>query len=207
MNDPHVTALHYWVEHDDSVDYDNAVPLGYEDDLIDVHLEKRQLTLRPKEHYASVQEARESLEDFIRNWEFDAAVEAGGRQFELKYMYADICDRNPAPPPPGVVEASMSVRAGVPKVSFRLRVGKPKYPNPSEKLKLDPSDPTAQAMLSRLDRYHQGRETLAAMSYFCITVLGDSVPVAKRTTEHQKSHQRLLPNFSGGPKEGLCPVL
>ena len=24
MNDPHVNALHYWVEHDESVDYDNA---------------------------------------------------------------------------------------------------------------------------------------------------------------------------------------
>ena len=28
MNDPHVTALHYWVEHDDSVDYDNAKTAG-----------------------------------------------------------------------------------------------------------------------------------------------------------------------------------
>ena len=53
MNDPHVTALHYRVEHDDSVDYDNAVPLDYEDDHVEVNLEKRQLTLRPKEHYAS----------------------------------------------------------------------------------------------------------------------------------------------------------
>ena len=53
MNDPHVTALHYWVEHDDSVDYDNTVPLDYEDDHVEVHLEKRQLTLRPKKHYAS----------------------------------------------------------------------------------------------------------------------------------------------------------
>ena len=34
MNDPHVTALHYWVEHDDSVDYDHAVPMDYEDDLL-----------------------------------------------------------------------------------------------------------------------------------------------------------------------------
>ena len=81
----------------------------------------------------------------------------------------------------------MSIRAGVPKVSFRLRVGKAKYPNPPEKLKLDSSNPTALAMLSRLDRYNQGRETLAAISYFCLTVMGDSVPVAKRTTDTRKA--------------------
>ena len=50
MNDPHVTALHYWVEHDDSVDYDIAVPLDHEDELVKVHLEKGELTLHPKEH-------------------------------------------------------------------------------------------------------------------------------------------------------------
>ena len=30
MNDPHVTALHYWLEHDDSVNYDNAAPVNLE---------------------------------------------------------------------------------------------------------------------------------------------------------------------------------
>ena len=88
MNDPHVTALYYRVEHDDSVDDDNAVPLDHEGEMSTVHLEKRELTVRPKEHYASAQEAREALDGFIRNWEFDAGVEAGTRQFELKYVDA-----------------------------------------------------------------------------------------------------------------------
>ena len=187
MNDPHVTALHYRVEHDDSVVYDNAVPLDYEDDHVEVHLEKRQLTLRPKEHYASAKEARESLEWFIRHWEFEAAVDAGTRQFELKYMDADICDRNPTPPPPGVVDLSMSARAGHPKVSLKLRVGKAKYPSPPTRCELDSSNPTALAMLSRLDRYHQGRETLAAMSYFCLTAMGDSVPGTIGSTGTRKA--------------------
>ena len=187
MNDPHVTALHYWVEHDDSVDYDNAVPLDYEDDHVEVHLEKRQLTLRPKKHYASAQEARGFLEGFIRNWEFDAALEAGTREFELKYMDTDICDRNPTPPPPGVVGLSMSARTGPPKANLKLRVGKAKFPSPPAGLELDSSNPTAIAMLSRLDRYLQGRETLAAMSYFCLTVMADGVPVAKRTTDTKKA--------------------
>ena len=187
MNDPHVKALYYWVEHDESVDYDNAEPLNYEDELAEVHLEKRELTIKPKEHYASTEEARDALEAFIRNWEFDAAVESGSRGFELKYLNADVIDRNPTPPPPGVVEASVSFRAGSPKVSIRARVGKPWYPSPSEGQRLDSSDPTALAMLFRLDRYHQGRETLAAMTYFCLTVLGNRVSATKGTTETRKA--------------------
>ena len=200
MNDPHVTALHYWVEHDDSVDYDIAVPLCHEDELVKVHLEKRELTLHPKEHYASSQEAREAVAGFIRNWEFDATVEAGSRQFELKYMYADIIDRKPAPSPPGVVNASMSARAGFPKVSLHLTVGKAKYPSPPARLELDSSNPTALAMLSRLDRYHQGRETLAAMSYFCLTVMWDSAKIAKGTTSAMQAvrdYYAITPNLQG----------
>ena len=188
MNNPHVTALHFWVEHDDSVDYDNAETLDYEDYLVKAHLEKSELTLRPKEHYASAEEAREALEGFIRNWEFDAGVEAGTRQFELKYVDADIIDRNPKPPQPGVVTASASpVRFRVEISRPRVRVGKPNYPSPPERPQLDSSNPTALAMLSRLDRYHQGRETLAAMAYFCLTVMWDSAKVARGTTNAMKA--------------------
>ena len=201
MNDPHVNALYYWVEHDESVDYDNAEPLDYENDLAEVHLEKRELTLRPKEHYASEQEARDALEGFIRNWEFDAAVETGTRHFQLKYMDADMVDRNPTPPPPGVVTASASP------VRFRFkistpqgRVGKPRYPGPSEGTSLDSGNPAALAMLSRLDRYHQGRETLAAMSYFCLTVMWDSAKVARGDSNAKratKDHYAILDDVLG----------
>ena len=183
INDPHVTDLHYWVEHDDSIDYDNAVPLDYEDDLMEVRLEKIQLALRPKEHYSTAQEAREAFDGFIRKWEFDAGVEAGTRQFELKYQDADIIDRNPKPPQPGVVTASAApVRFRVEISKPRVTVGKPNYPSPPERPQLGSSNPMALAMLSRLDRYHLGRETLAAMSYFCLTVMWDSAKVAKGTT-------------------------
>ena len=187
MNDPHVTALHFWVEHDDSVDYDNADPLDHEDELVKVHLEKRELTLHPKEHYASAQEAREALEGFIRNWEFEATVEAGSRQFELKYMDADIIDRNPAPSPPGMVELSAKLRFGAAQFRARVSLRKRKYPSPPERLRLDSGNPAALAMLSRLDRYHQRRETLAAMAYFCLTVMRDSAKVARGTTNDMKA--------------------
>lgn len=179
MNDPQVTALYYWVDHDDSVHYENAAPLEYADDEVEVHLEKRHLTLRPKRHYPTAQEAREALEGFIRDWEFNSTVEAGSRQFALLYMDADIIDLNPTPLPPGTVDLSLSARAGPPKASLRLRVGRTKFPSLPGRVKIDSGDPTALAMLSRLDRFHQGRETLASMAYFCLTAMWDS---AKATT-------------------------
>ena len=41
MNDPHVTALHYWVNHDDSVDYTDADPLQYEHELFHLEANRR----------------------------------------------------------------------------------------------------------------------------------------------------------------------
>ena len=52
MNDPHVEALHYWVEHDGSVDYSKAQPFEYEFREFWVRLENRKVTVRPKGHYA-----------------------------------------------------------------------------------------------------------------------------------------------------------
>lgn len=188
MNDPHVKALYYWVEHDESVDYDNAVPLDHEYELATVHLENRELVVRPKEHYASVQEAREALDGFIRGWEFDVAVEVGTREFGLKYMHADIIDRDPEPPQSGVLAVAASpVRFRVQVSEPRVKIGKSKYPGPPENPTLDSDNPTALAMLSRLDRYHQGRETLGAMSYFCLTVMQDSAKIAQGATDAKKA--------------------
>ncbi len=188
MNDPHVAALNYWVEHDDSVDYDNAPPLDHEDDLVEAHLEKRQLTLRPKKHYATEQEARDELENFIRNWEFDATVESGSRQFRLNFQDADVIDRNPTPPPPGVVAVSARpVRFRLEISNPRGRVGKPSYPSPTEITRLDSGNPAALAMMSRLDRYHERRETLSAMCYFCLTVMWDSAKAATGTRDSRQA--------------------
>ena len=144
--------------------------------------------MRPKEHYVSAEQARDAFEGFVRNWEFDAAVEAGTRQFKLKYIGADTIDRNPTPSPPGVVTASATpVRFRVEIPGARGRVGKPRYPGPPEDMKLDSSNPTALAMLSRLDRYHEGRKTLAAMSYFCLTAMEDSASVATGISDARKA--------------------
>ena len=101
-------------------------------------------------------------------------------------MDADICDRNPTPPPPGVVGLSMSARTGPPKANLKLRVGKAKFPCPPSGLELDSRNQTALAMLSRLDRYTRKGNTRGDVILLPHSN-GDSAPAAKRTTGTRKA--------------------
>ena len=178
-NDPHVTALHYWVEHDESVDYTNAGPFTYESELFHLHIANRQVSIRPKKHFAREEEARDAFEAFISNWEFDTALDLGGGTFSLKYSGADIVDRDPKPSPTGILQASNTIRAGHPTIRARARIGRTTYPAPPPGLMLKVDAPYVQAMLLRLERYYKGREPLPAMAYFCLTTMEANAPKGK----------------------------
>ena len=187
MNDPHVATLHYRVEHDDSLDYTNADPMEHDDDLIHVEISGRQVTIRPKEHYATVEEAKTAVEPFVRRWEFGATLESGSRAFSLRYSSAEVIDLNPPPTPPGEVRANAEpIVVHVTVSTARGTVGKKSYPKPPSGPALDPDVPEVRAMVSRLDRYHQGRTTLADTAYFCLTVLQSIATKnkARRTWSH-----------------------
>ena len=103
MNDPHVKAVHYFIEHDDSVDYRDVTPLVFEDDLFRVKAEKSKWFSSRKNHYATEEEAKSAVEGLVRRWEFEAALRVGSAGFKLIYAGVDIIDRNPPPPSLGVV--------------------------------------------------------------------------------------------------------
>ena len=73
MNDPHVRAIHYFVEHDDSIDYRDAAPLVCEDELFCIRADKSEVVIEPKNHYTTEEEAKRAVEGFVRRWEFEAA--------------------------------------------------------------------------------------------------------------------------------------
>lgn len=63
MNDPHVVALHYEVEHASSIDYSNAEPLELRLDAFDVRVEERRVQFSMKHHFATERNARNVVED------------------------------------------------------------------------------------------------------------------------------------------------
>ncbi len=170
MNDPHVEAIHYYIKHDNSVDYSDVKPLVHDDaPLFRIRAEKRKVVLEPKCHYATAEEAKGAAEGFVRRWEFEAALRTQSDAFRLVYEGAHIVDRDP---PPGSVNAGpsfWSFDVSEPQVTVtKRRVTYPELPlDPA----IDPDDRDASDMLSLLDRYRLRRARLADVAYFCLTVL------------------------------------
>ena len=162
MNDPHVVALHYNIDHDPSIAFDKAKPLDHRETAFDVRVEDKKARFTFKEHHATAKAARAAVEEFIRAWEFEAALQRGANAFTLRFHHADIEDRNPTP-------GAITARALPATFSFRTSkaigvVSPPSYPSPpSIPLKVSPD---VQSMHDRFLRYLEGRETLTGMAYF-----------------------------------------
>ena len=104
MNDPHVVALEYRIEHGpDVIDWSLAASLDKEEDRFRVQAENGRVRFELKEHYPSEKEARSAVEaDYIPNWEFVAGLARGPHAFTLRFDRSEIVDRNPPPGPPPV---------------------------------------------------------------------------------------------------------
>ena len=166
MNDPHVVALLYSVNHDTSVDYSQAKPLIHEESAFRLEVKDNQARFEMKEHYATGEEARYAIENFIRNWESHASLERGPDSFHLEFERAEIKDRNPIP---DKTSLRATVSLGALKASCSLSVVVPNYPKPSPRVNFN--DPDVQTIHQRYMGYRRDNEPLAGMAYFCLTFL------------------------------------
>ena len=166
MNDPHVEALVYIVDHEDSVDYVNAAPLQFEHPVFHLTVEDGEARFEPKEHFPTEESARAAVQPFIDRWEFEESLKSGPNQFNLRFQRPIMIDRKPTP---GVVTLRVDETILITdEVSFRI--SRP-YPEPPSDNPTNIHDPDVRTMHARFAGYRQGREPLASMSYFCLTVL------------------------------------
>ena len=77
MNDPHVTKLYYKIEHSTSVDYSAAETLDRSERDFDVRVKDEKVCVTMKRHYATEQEARDGVKDYINAWELEALLTHG----------------------------------------------------------------------------------------------------------------------------------
>ena len=170
MNDPHVVALNYVIGHSDSIDYSKAEPLYRDEPGFRLAVEDNKARFEFKEHYASVEQAKDALAKYIRVWQFDATLKYGNPDaFRLEFEKAEIVDRNPTP---GEVRLSASFEARV-TGSARLTVGVRNYPSPPSDITLNPD---AETMHQRYMGYRGKHEPLQSMAYFCLSMLEDPSP-------------------------------
>ncbi len=163
MNDPHVSVLVYRVRHDETVNYDKVSQLAYETASFKISVKGGEAHFEMKEHFATVQQALEVLGPFIRQWEFAAALDRGPGEFELVFLDAVVEDRKPTP---GVVDVARQETFKVGDSFSPVFVRG--YPEPPTNVAMNTD---VEAMALHYSRYREGKETLAAMAYFCLTVL------------------------------------
>ena len=186
MNDPHVAALVYKIEHGPSVDYSEAEPLDREETDFHVQIANEEVRFEFKEHYATEDAARKAIKEYIRAWEFDAGLQGGPNYFKLKFNHAKIEDRNPTP---GVESVGLHLRAGMPTLTIGVVCLSRCYPPPPSGVQITAD---VQTLYDRYMGYCQDREPLAAMAYFCLTVLEESAapPPQKASTNRKPSPKR-----------------
>ena len=202
MNDPHVVALIYQVRHGNSVDYSQAEPFTKDESEFRLNIEENQARFEFKRHYATEAEAKEALQNYIRNWEFDASFRHGPDYFRLEYSRPEIIDRNPTPKIttahalPITAHVSISKASGI---SFP-----PAYPLPPSDINLDLD---VETMYQRYMEYLKGREKLTSMAQFCLTLLRRSKGSLKETAREYGIQLKVLSTIGdlcankGGPKE------
>ena len=202
MNDPHVEALIYVVEHDNSSDYSLAKTVELEHTTFRLKLEGSEARFEFKEDYPTQQQAQQAIQPFIQQWELRASLKSGPGTFTLKFNRAEMIDRKPTP---GVISVSASP------VSFNFTVSSPtvtvsrQYPQPPCERRMNMDNPDVQSMLHRYMGYRQQREYLPSMSYFCYEVFTKRLGKGDKDTaqKHKISHKlvkevRILASTKGG---------
>lgn len=170
MNDPHVDSLRYRLETDESLEFADPPPFEGETSTLLLRLEDDILTVRPKAHYASVEDSREAVDPYLKAWEIAEATRRGLRKVRFEYQSAEIVDRAPSP------EGNQKARHVVSKFDTVRSVSRAverasSYPAlPGTFV----ASPDVETMWQRYEQYVRGREPLPSMAYFCLTVLETS---------------------------------
>ena len=169
MNDPHVVALNYRIDHGETIDYSRAKPLEREEPGFRLTVKNRKVRFELKKHYATEQQAKEAIGEYIRVWEFDATLKHGNSEsFRLVFETPEIIDRRPTPGRTSMAgRLTAEFSAGTPNLQRQPRA----YPEPPSDIALNPD---ARTMHQRYLGYRSGREPLASMANFCLTVLAAS---------------------------------
>jgi len=164
MRDPHVEWLEYELQ--TNLIFDNPPPFRWQGSAFEVTLNNAILRVDMRAHFATVEEARPALEQFLQTWEIDTALTCGQREMTFEFKNARVVDRNPPPPGPAVTgTGTMAGRASVSAVGKVTRKTYPAVPTNFTAV------PDVISLWNRFEGYKAGREPIASMAYFCFTLI------------------------------------
>jgi hypothetical protein len=173
MNDPLVVSLLYRLDVSyDVVRYVNPPSVTWSTPVFDADLTDGILTCTMNQHLASIEDARNAVDIYLRAWELEAALRRG--RHELHFVYdnkAEVVDRNPSPSPAAGNIVNLSAHGVVTvtgTASLTVIANRVAYPAPPTRFQISPN---VETMWNRYQGYLAGREPLQSMAYFCLTVM------------------------------------
>jgi hypothetical protein len=192
MRDPHVVALRYRLETDETTSYNHPPPIGAETDAFSLHLADNVLTITLAKHVSSVELARTEVEELLRSWELDVALRLGPGELHFVFTDAEVVDRNPLIDGVRMIEFSSSVVI-TKGMSAKVHVSRSKYPAPPTRFRVSPD---VETMWQRYQGYREGREPLLSMAYFCFTLIRARANTLKEAADRIAIDQKILKKLS-----------
>lgn len=168
MNDPHVVSLTYRIEKAETVDFDKAPPLSVDRGAFRVTIDAYTAKIKMVDHFASVEEAKQIVQPFLRAWELEADLHNSGERFRFVYETAEVIDRNPRADGSAVIRTEVGTLF-VTGMDAVLHIGRAKWPDPPQELEVSPD---ADALWRRWWRQREEkREPLLSAAYWALTML------------------------------------
>jgi hypothetical protein len=167
LNDPTVVALHYGLEAREGTSFQSPPPVVVNVPHFEGTLADGAFVARMTTHFPTPEEARVTVDPFLRAWELDAAIQRGRSVLKFTYVRADVADRavNPDELAPLRVEAVDLVMLGdAATVVVTLR----QYPDPPSGFA---TTPLLELVWARFERYREGKDSLFGMASTCLTAL------------------------------------
>jgi len=170
MRDPHVVALRYRVVPDETVAFDRPPPTEWKTEAFHMQLADDLATFKMIEHYASEKAARECVDDYLRAWEIDVALQFGHPEIRFEFEGADVIDRDPPLPGSGqVIHAKVALAGAIGlAATVTAHVTRGKYPDAPRAFV---ASIDVRTMWLHYEEYRKGRERLVDMGNVCLTLL------------------------------------
>jgi hypothetical protein len=186
MNDPHVVSLTYRIEKAETVDFDKAPPRTVDRGAFRVTVDAYTAKIEMVDHFASVEEARNVVQPFLRAWELEADLHNSGDRFRFVYETAEVIDRNP-PAPGNTIRGYLRAEVGWFVFTGRgtvLRVSRAKWPAPPQELEVSND---ADALWRRWWRHRvENRELLLSAAYWAEAAPGLAAPAKSRPSSKRR---------------------
>lgn len=189
MNDPHVVSLKYTFNTPKTVAFENPPPLPIETSIFNLLLEDNILTVTLKSHFSTIEEARIPVDNYLKGWELDLALQYGRREFRFNYETANVIDRNPTPNGSAIlVQVQDSIQAMISGVAA-INVPLMEYPRPSDSFQYSNH---VEVLWNRYERYIEQKELQTSAAYFCLTYLESLAGDRKKAGKQFRIHEKVL---------------